>query len=101
MRTSIVEALRKTILRKLFGNSGITDKNSGRAQAFVGVPRLIAREKSLIVKICILASSSAGNSTFIGTDKTRLLIDAGLSRREVVKRLAGIGEDLACLDAVL
>ena len=62
---------------------------------------LVAREKSLIVKICILASSSAGNSTFIGTDKTRLLVDAGLSRREIVKRLAAIGEDLAGVDAVL
>jgi phosphoribosyl 1,2-cyclic phosphodiesterase len=48
-----------------------------------------------------LASSSAGNSTFIGTGKTRLLIDAGLSRREIVKRLAAIGEDLACVDAIL
>jgi phosphoribosyl 1,2-cyclic phosphodiesterase len=29
------------------------------------------------------------------------LIDAGLSRREIVKRLAAIGEDLACVDAIL
>jgi len=29
------------------------------------------------------------------------LIDAGLSRREIAKRLAAIGEDIACLDAVL
>ena len=30
-----------------------------------------------------------------------MLIDAGLSRREIAKRLAAIGEDIACLDAVL
>jgi phosphoribosyl 1,2-cyclic phosphodiesterase len=48
-----------------------------------------------------LASSSAGNSAFIGTGRTRLLIDAGLSRREIVKRLAAIGEDLACVNAIL
>jgi phosphoribosyl 1,2-cyclic phosphodiesterase len=30
-----------------------------------------------------------------------LLIDAGLSRRVIAKRLASIGEDLACVDAVL
>ena len=48
-----------------------------------------------------MASSSAGNSTFIATDRTRILIDAGLSRRELRRRLAAIGEDLECLDAIL
>lgn len=38
---------------------------------------------------------------FVATGRTRLLIDAGLSRREIAKRLAAIGEDIACLDAVL
>lgn len=49
----------------------------------------------------MLASSSAGNATLVATDRTRLLIDAGLSRREITKRLASIGEDVAKLDAVL
>jgi phosphoribosyl 1,2-cyclic phosphodiesterase len=55
----------------------------------------------LIVKVCILGSSSGGNSTFIATGRTRLLIDAGLSRREIAKRLAAIGEDVAAIDAIL
>jgi phosphoribosyl 1,2-cyclic phosphodiesterase len=38
---------------------------------------------------------------FVATDRTRVLVDAGLSRREVKKRLAAIGEDLAALDAIL
>jgi phosphoribosyl 1,2-cyclic phosphodiesterase len=37
----------------------------------------------------------------VATDRTRILVDAGLSRREVSKRLAAIGEDLAGLDAIL
>jgi len=37
----------------------------------------------------------------VGTARTRLLIDAGLSRREIAKRLAAIGEDIAGLTAVL
>ncbi|HEX4750719.1 MAG TPA: MBL fold metallo-hydrolase [Bryobacteraceae bacterium] len=49
----------------------------------------------------MLASSSAGNSAFLATDRTRILIDAGLSRREIGKRLAAIGEDMANLDAIL
>ncbi|MBI4876845.1 MAG: MBL fold metallo-hydrolase [Acidobacteria bacterium] len=54
-----------------------------------------------IVRICVLASSSAGNSTFIATASTRILIDAGLSRRETESRLAAIGESPARLDAIL
>ena len=54
-----------------------------------------------IVKFCILASSSGGNSAFIATDRTRILVDAGLSRREIQRRLAAIGEDFESLDAVL
>lgn len=54
-----------------------------------------------MLKLCILASSSAGNCVFISTGHTRLLIDAGLSRREISKRLASIGEDAASLDGIL
>ena len=56
--------------------------------------------EAAIVKVCVLASSSAGNSTFIGTDRTRILVDAGLNRKETFLRLAAIGEDPARLDAI-
>jgi phosphoribosyl 1,2-cyclic phosphodiesterase len=49
----------------------------------------------------VLASSSSGNSTFIRTEKTRILVDAGLSRRDVLARLAMINEDAEKLDAIL
>ncbi len=49
----------------------------------------------------MLASSSAGNSVFLGTDHTRILIDAGLSRKETLRRLADIGEDPRELNAIL
>ncbi len=49
----------------------------------------------------MLASGSSGNATFIATGRTRLLIDAGLSRREICTRLASIGEDASRLDAIL
>lgn len=48
-----------------------------------------------------MASSSAGNCVLVATDKTRVLIDAGICRREVKKRLAAVGEDLDSLDAIL
>jgi phosphoribosyl 1,2-cyclic phosphodiesterase len=54
-----------------------------------------------VLKICILASGSTGNAAFVCTGRTRLLVDAGLSRREIGKRLASIGESLDSIDAVL
>ena len=53
-----------------------------------------------IFKFCVLASSSSGNCSFIATDRTRIVIDAGLSRRETFARLAAIGEDPAQIDAI-
>jgi phosphoribosyl 1,2-cyclic phosphodiesterase len=48
----------------------------------------------------VLASSSSGNSTFLATSKTRILIDAGINRKETFARLAAIGEDPETLDAI-
>ncbi len=70
-----------------------TDEPGGRVEA-----RL---QEGTIAKVCVLASSSSGNCTFIGTDRTRILVDAGLSRKEIALRLASIGEALEGLDAVL
>jgi len=49
----------------------------------------------------VLASSSSGNSTFIRTERTRLLVDAGLSKRDLLARLEAIGESSESLDAIL
>jgi len=49
----------------------------------------------------VLASSSSGNSTFICTERTRLLVDVGLSKRDVLGRLAAIGESAEDLNAIL
>ena len=44
-----------------------------------------------IMKICILGSGSSGNCVFVSSDSTRVLIDAGLSAKEVERRLDLIG----------
>jgi len=54
-----------------------------------------------IVKFCVLASGSSGNAALLATENTRMLVDAGLSMKELGKRLAAIGEDLEHLDAIL
>lgn len=43
------------------------------------------------MRVCVLGSSSSGNSTFVGSARTGVLIDAGLSARETLRRLAQIG----------
>ena len=59
------------------------------------------REICFLVRFCVLASGSSGNSAFLATSKTRILIDAGLSVKELARRLAEIGEKPEDLDAVL
>lgn len=50
---------------------------------------------------CPLASGSKGNSIFIGTQTTRVLIDAGISFSSLVKRLSEIDVDVHSIQAVL
>lgn len=52
------------------------------------------------MKISVLASGSAGNSTYIETDKHSILLDAGLSEKKLSARLASLGRDMKDLDAV-
>ncbi len=54
-----------------------------------------------IFKFCVLASGSSANCALIATEKTRLLVDAGLSFKELSKRLASIDEQVECIDAIL
>jgi phosphoribosyl 1,2-cyclic phosphodiesterase len=49
----------------------------------------------------VLASGSRGNATVISAGGTTVLVDAGLSCREILKRMALAGEDPAELDAIL
>jgi phosphoribosyl 1,2-cyclic phosphodiesterase len=49
----------------------------------------------------VLASGSSGNAAFLATNNARILLDAGLSLKELARRLASIGEEIARLDAVL
>jgi phosphoribosyl 1,2-cyclic phosphodiesterase len=55
----------------------------------------------MTVTISVLGSGSRGNATFIKTDRVRLLVDAGISRKELGRRLEVIGEDPDGIDAVL
>jgi phosphoribosyl 1,2-cyclic phosphodiesterase len=53
------------------------------------------------VRMTVLASGSKGNATVIAAGETRILVDAGLSCRELMRRMVLAGEDPEALDAIL
>ena len=54
-----------------------------------------------MVRMTVLASGSKGNSTVVASARTRILVDAGLSCRELMKRMRAAGEQPEALDAIL
>jgi phosphoribosyl 1,2-cyclic phosphodiesterase len=53
------------------------------------------------VHLTILGSGSAGNCAYVETDRARILIDAGLSLRQIRQRLATIGRGPENLTGIL
>jgi len=54
----------------------------------------------MALRLCVLGSSSAGNCTYVGSETTGLLVDAGLSGRETVRRLGEIGVAVESIRAI-
>ena len=54
-----------------------------------------------MVRFTVLASGSRGNSTVISGGRTRILVDAGLSCRELFRRMRLAGEEPETLDAIV
>jgi phosphoribosyl 1,2-cyclic phosphodiesterase len=54
-----------------------------------------------MVRFTVLASGSKGNCTIVSGGRTRILVDAGLSCRELFRRMNLTGEDPASLDAIV
>src|ERR671926_32327 len=54
-----------------------------------------------MMRLTVLGSGSTGNSVLICAGQTRVLVDAGLSAKETVRRLALVGEDATRLDGVV
>ena len=55
----------------------------------------------MAVQITILGSGSSGNCTYIETEQARLLVDAGLSGRQIRNRLLSIGRTVENLTGIL
>jgi len=53
------------------------------------------------MRFCVLGSGSKGNATFVESGRTRLLIDAGFSGKEIEQRLSAINVAAQSLSAIL
>ena len=53
------------------------------------------------MRFTVLGSGSTGNSVLISTEKTKILVDVGLSAKETLRRLALVGVNFSELDAIL
>src|SRR5438270_13630825 len=53
------------------------------------------------MRFTVLGSGSTGNAVLISAGRTRVLVDAGLSAKEIVRRLALVGCDATELDGVI
>ncbi|WP_430809321.1 MULTISPECIES: MBL fold metallo-hydrolase [unclassified Carboxylicivirga] len=53
-----------------------------------------------MIQVCAIASGSNGNCYYIGNEKEAILVDAGISRRQILKRMREMRLDIAKVKAV-
>jgi len=56
---------------------------------------------TISLRVTILASGSSGNCTLLETGRTRLLVDAGLGKKETLRRLAAVERQVDRLDGIV
>lgn len=52
------------------------------------------------LELCVLASGSSGNCIYVGSERTKILIDAGISGKLTLERLQGVGIDPTEITAI-
>lgn len=79
----------------------VTRSRSDSPWGFVSCFHMLRAYALKMVKVTVLASGSRGNSTVVSSSRTRILVDVGLSCREIFRRMSAAGEDPRTLDAIL
>lgn len=67
----------------------------------MALARLSNDDSKASISLCVLASGSKGNAVYVSDGNTSLLIDAGLSGKEIERRLASADLCPTSLDAIL
>src|SRR5437867_8878658 len=101
----LTRAQRSAMILKILLSAALRSRLRNETQAHVparsGGLRLVLAGVLIGLRVSILASGSSGNVTLLETERTRLLVDAGLGRRETMARLAAVGIDIDRLDGIL
>jgi hypothetical protein len=90
-------------LEVLYGNQARFSvvSNPGRGTLVsIEIPGCILKKQKM-VRFTVLASGSKGNCTVVSGGRTRILVDAGLSCRELFRRMKLAGEEPETLDAIV
>ena len=54
-----------------------------------------------MLNFCSLYSGSSGNSLFVESENTKILVDAGMSCKKIEEALSSINEDVSSINAIL
>lgn len=65
------------------------------------MPRNCRDEGLNAIEFSVLGSGSSGNASLVRSSGTSILVDAGMSCRQITLRLESLGQDPAALDAIL
>jgi phosphoribosyl 1,2-cyclic phosphodiesterase len=72
-------------------NQKVTTDSTGKTGMLAGMG----------VSVSMLASGSRGNCAVVSSTRTKILVDAGVSCREIFKRMKSVGDDAHTLAAIL
>src|SRR6266566_152174 len=90
----LTRAQRSAMILKILLSAALRSRLRNETQAHVparsGGLRLVLAGVLIGLRVSILASGSSGNVTLLETERTRLLVDAGLGKRETLARLAAV-----------
>jgi len=64
-------------------------------------PHFAIQQHKRLMRFSVLASGSSGNACYVETKNAKILVDAGLSGREIERRLECVGRSAENLDAIV
>lgn len=73
----------------------------GPGRLFKNIGTQVERNRPIFLRVCVLGSGSRGNSIFIESPNTRLLIDAGFNAARTAEKLGRLGISLGDITAIL
>ncbi len=83
------------------GDCGLPGREAPRCKKSARAGVQDSGGESISLRVSILASGSSGNCTLLETSRTRLLVDAGLGKRETLRRLAALAHSVDRLDGIV